>query len=853
MGTVTVKINLDKTGYSAGITDTRRQAKQLADSLKAAGAEGASSIGAAQKGAAQLGESLKSAGAHGVTSMQAASGAIRLLEGGLQGNIRAAERFIGLIPGLSTGLQAAFPIVGAIAFGGALVKIGTEVSEFIKKAEGMPREITAAFESLTLSAQATNDELNVSNDKIENQIAKLEHKPENNLKLALDEAKVSADQFAKSVETAANAMEQLIEKNSISALQGFITDTAPTKALAGTIKPFEVDKQHFATQAAIGKSLGDNSRYDLNTKAFHDKEEAELEKMLAVLQDAQKKQLEMVGVNKVNQDQTPTMTMAQGVIDQIQLSRAGEVSRGTRAKDDAQLAKDQKATQAAADAKKAQEEAKKVQAQLLKQDEEQEKQQNAFNKMSINEEIQFWNDRMAAFTGGSEQYIAVQDKIYDFIAKRPSLFSENKKNQAEAGKSAVEGSDILSNAQKTLITGPAIEQMERATKSNEKYNQITAANAEIQAKSTAAFRESSIAIALQEGTISKLAAAQELAKVHADEHAAALARVNQELKEQIDLIRGDPNLKGDDQYRAIRNAQAGAGNQTTQLNGAYAVTRQSDAAHIYQNTSSGMASDTVRNMLQDWGNMTQSITQAMVKAADSLNDDLAKLITGQGKKGDFGHTFSQLGESLVKSSLQKGESMLFGGSKKPTGAKGDPIHTVPDGSGHALINGNDLFRPFIGGHPGQSGAGGGSNAQTPGGFLGGLLQGLAGGIGEPDGGPRGDGAPAPAGGFTGFLGNMAGILLHSLQGFAGGGDVLANYPAIVGERGPEMFIPHTAGRIVPNHALGGGDTHTHIHVDARGSNDPAAIEAAVRRAAPHIVAASMQAHHSSSKRSPGGR
>jgi hypothetical protein len=453
--------------------------------------------------------------------------------------------------------------------------------------------------------------------------------------------------------------------------------------------------------------------------------------------------------------------------------------------------------------------------------------------MSVNQEIQFWNDRIVAFSEGGEQYRQVREKIFEQIAKRPDLTAENKKNQAAAGKSQVEGEDILSNAQRALITGPAIEQMERAAKSNEKYNQLTAAGAEIQAKSAAAFRESSIAIALQEGTISKLAAAQELAKTHADEHAAALASVNQELRTQIDLIKSDPNLRGEDQARAIRNAQAGADNQTTQLNGAYKVTRQRDAANIYQNTSSGMASDTVRNMLQDWGNMTQSITQAMVKAADSLNGDLAKLITGHGSKQDFGRTFSQLGESLVKASLQKGESMLFGGAK-PDGTQQNPIYTLDAKAGGGLLGSQSpFFRPFIGGQQDQNGQGGQGGGSILSKLVGAFLPGLH--FGHASYGTDSDGMP------LGFQG-----------GFAGGGDVIANYPAIVGERGPEMFIPHTAGRIVPNHALG-GDTHTHIHVDARGSNDPAAIEAAVRRSAPHIVAASIQAHHSSAKRSPGGR
>jgi lambda family phage tail tape measure protein len=43
--------------------------------------------------------------------------------------------------------------------------------------------------------------------------------------------------------------------------------------------------------------------------------------------------------------------------------------------------------------------------------------------------------------------------------------------------------------------------------------------------------------------------------------------------------------------------------------------------------------------------------------------------------------------------------------------------------------------------------------------------------------------------------------MASLFGFAAGGQVMADTPIIVGERGPEMFVPRTAGTIVPNNAL----------------------------------------------------
>lgn len=77
-----------------------------------------------------------------------------------------------------------------------------------------------------------------------------------------------------------------------------------------------------------------------------------------------------------------------------------------------------------------------------------------------------------------------------------------------------------------------------------------------------------------------------------------------------------------------------------------------------------------------------------------------------------------------------------------------------------------------------------------------------------------------------------------------GGSVMGNKPTIVGERGPELFIPGGNGTIIPNSNMrggGGGGSPISISVDARGSNDPAAVRAQVQQgileAAPAIIAA----------------
>ncbi len=50
-----------------------------------------------------------------------------------------------------------------------------------------------------------------------------------------------------------------------------------------------------------------------------------------------------------------------------------------------------------------------------------------------------------------------------------------------------------------------------------------------------------------------------------------------------------------------------------------------------------------------------------------------------------------------------------------------------------------------------------------------------------------------------------------------GGTFGARQPLIVGEAGPELFVPRTAGTIIPNHALAGGITISNV-VDARGAD-----------------------------------
>jgi hypothetical protein len=71
---------------------------------------------------------------------------------------------------------------------------------------------------------------------------------------------------------------------------------------------------------------------------------------------------------------------------------------------------------------------------------------------------------------------------------------------------------------------------------------------------------------------------------------------------------------------------------------------------------------------------------------------------------------------------------------------------------------------------------------------------------------------AAVGSVGGGGGNTWGSFkLPSIGGRAAGGPVSANTPYMVGERGPELFMPNASGRVVPNNKMG-GTTINHINV-----------------------------------------
>lgn len=98
----------------------------------------------------------------GISSRQAATAGIGILEGRMMSGNRAAAAFLSTTLGLGPVLQAAFPVIGALALGEVLVQIVKGIVNFSEKASELATELntdwlTGAIGQMTGLAKATEE------------------------------------------------------------------------------------------------------------------------------------------------------------------------------------------------------------------------------------------------------------------------------------------------------------------------------------------------------------------------------------------------------------------------------------------------------------------------------------------------------------------------------------------------------------------------------------------------------------------------------------------------------------------------------------------------------------------------
>lgn len=108
---------------------------------------------------------------------------------------------------------------------------------------------------------------------------------------------------------------------------------------------------------------------------------------------------------------------------------------------------------------------------------------------------------------------------------------------------------------------------------------------------------------------------------------------------------------------------------------------------------------------------------------------------------------------------------------------------------------------------------------------------------------KGGGDGGAGGGLGGLLASLTSLIpgLFGAPGKAIGGPVSPGRAYLVGERGPELFVPTASGRIETGQAGGGRDVRLNITINAPAGGEAQALQASGRQVARAVRQALMRA------------
>jgi hypothetical protein len=147
---------------------------------------------------------------------------------------RQLRTFVTMLPGIGQVLEVSFRAVAIIALIAVLYEAVKKVLEFRKALDDLhtaAEKNAGEFARFADSQKLANLQLQTTNDQLENAIAKLQHKPENNLKVAIDEAAAAAQNLSDKMDKSLRAFAELVQKNAPSMFAQIIGGQPSTDAL----------------------------------------------------------------------------------------------------------------------------------------------------------------------------------------------------------------------------------------------------------------------------------------------------------------------------------------------------------------------------------------------------------------------------------------------------------------------------------------------------------------------------------------------------------------------------------------------------------------------------------------------
>jgi hypothetical protein len=730
--------------------------------------------------------------------MQQSRESVRLLSEELGLGIpRGLQGIISKLPGLSTAMTAAFDAVVVFALAKTIYEVGEKIVEFVHKTEEAAKKNAAAWEESHGKLEKELDTLTLTGAKLDETYDKMAKKPSNALALALDDARVTADTLADSLKSDLGLMDKLFADTSVSKWQillgqyGEGGNTDDTHTMLEGYRTRMNNAERSAREAVRGATTPEGAQSAQSVG------QAEVDGIVKEALDAIAKRSALINGNVSylgnptpyanvygNQDKNNAMLAGgkdifenSGDIFNQQIANSGKVIRNQKMGD-----------------------SNTANAEALKGMEESFRKQKAYWGMSVEDEIKYWSDRLSAFAKGSDQYKAVQDKLYADYEARSKQFEDIRKSVKLPG-------NIPDDISGSINMEPHEGGDKIAAELAKGYEAYAKFGAELDAVKLKASQAT--------GAMNPHQAAIAAAAASTRAYVAELKPLNEQLDKLKKELPSDENTA----------KQMDVGNQISQVTYRYHIQQVTDGAEEFKTSFTGQMDETfnsIINRAEDWGAQFKSTVEG---ALGDVNNAIVHVLTTRPQAGD--HPFQEAGKAIftgvARSGLQDAEGSLMKGlGLGKLGTEANPMWVKMAG---AAVS--SLFHS------------GGSVPQVPMSMFNAMM-------------------PKAASSVGGFITPA----LTALSMMAGGGVLSPGDFYMTGEQGPELMQVGSTSKI--NNARdtsaimagsGGGDTHIHLGgIDARGATDPAAVYQAAQRAiyaaAPHLLAGVHTAQKDDARRRP---
>lgn len=621
--------------------------------------------------------------------MREARGSIMLLSEELGVHLpRHLRNFVAELPGVSTLMASAFTGVAVFGLGKLVAEGAVKLYQMGKAAREAGEKTRDAFSAMNQAAQGSNDELRVTNDRLENEIAKLEHKPANNLKLALHESWVEADKFLKTTEEATKSVLELLKANSVGVFGALYHGSALTGNDANMINGVfaEIQKQ----QQLNSKRIHDASANDKDAIAA--KNSADMHAKLAW------------AINKLNGelDKRDRHILESGKIEPRDMSAninmlQGALNRATMLRDTNELMEQNASDSAKRDALSGKGAKEKS---ALRDYEDYLNQYTLLHDLSKREELDYWQTILGITSPSAAEYGEIVQKAATFAKEIRAEWARamgdmvsplgwvQQMHDAFRGTLAANVAPEIAKMAKEygILDEKQVKNLADYAKEKAELNTVAANYLEQNgAISDAAATRYKLAIATAEWAKQEKLLKDELssAQMMADTHLG-----DQKYLDEVERIKDELHKLGFEHTKTVM-----------------------DLNQQLYTTGWASAFDPLLRAAQ---NTSLALKQIFQTSINDINNELARMMTGQ--KTDWRKMGQGLLGDVSKVFLQKGEGELLkafglGGQKGPTGKAGDPIHTVTDGVPGAsgvsssaaggllgILNNSDFFGKLFGGH-----------------------------------------------------------------------------------------------------------------------------------------------------------